>query len=237
MIPTNEQMSLIALLEKGGWVMIPLVLCSLIAVAIIVEKLIWGLRLSKILPKTLAVDIQILASQKKYQEIMGVCRASDSSLARIVRAIITKASTANCATSTKLQKELNEVAISAGRVERTLIQKYLGALGTIAAISPLLGLLGTVSGMIQTFAVINVHGVGNAGALSGGIAEALITTATGLTIAIPAVVFHRYLTHRARTLISDLEHLSERLIENLVSDFQPRTKNDTVVAGSFQNQS
>jgi len=95
------------------------------------------------------------------------------------------------------------------------LERYLNTLGTIASITPLLGLLGTVFGMIKVFAAIEVHGVGNAGSLAGGISQALITTAAGLSVAIPTLMFYRYFRGRVQTLVSNMEEEALKLIEVL----------------------
>ncbi|MCL4158474.1 UNVERIFIED_CONTAM: hypothetical protein GTU68_015083, partial [Idotea baltica] len=104
-----------------------------------------------------------------------------------------------------------------GQKEAARLTRRLGVLGTIAAVCPLLGLLGTVFGMISTFEVIQTVGVGNANALAGGISEALITTATGLTIAIPALVFYRAFLHQAKQLVAELEQVSSLVVEKIPS--------------------
>lgn len=102
------------------------------------------------------------------------------------------------------------------------LERYLNALGTIAAVTPLLGLLGTVIGMIKVFTEIMAQGTGNASALAGGIAEALITTAAGLSVAIPALIMHRYLTGRVSEIVLELEHSATRLVDALYAGKQPR---------------
>jgi len=106
---------------------------------------------------------------------------------------------------------------AAGHVVHEL-ERYLNTLGTIAAVAPLLGLLGTVLGMIKVFAEIMAQGTGNASALAGGISEALITTAAGLTVAIPALVMHRYFTGRIDAIVVDLEQETIKLVDALHSE-------------------
>ena len=100
-----------------------------------------------------------------------------------------------------------------GGREATILERNVGILSTVANLTPLLGLLGTVSGMIKTFNAISIHGIDNPAPLAGGIAEALITTATGLSIAIPVLVCHRFLKDKASALIFEMEENSIRLIE------------------------
>jgi biopolymer transport protein ExbB len=98
------------------------------------------------------------------------------------------------------------------------LERYLSTLGTIAAITPLIGLLGTVVGMIRVFSEIMLQGTGNANALAGGISEALITTAAGLTVAIPTLMFHRYFTYKVDSLVLKMEQESSKLVDALQND-------------------
>jgi biopolymer transport protein ExbB len=104
------------------------------------------------------------------------------------------------------------------------IERYLSTLGTIAAITPLLGLLGTVVGMIRVFSEIMLQGTGNANALAGGISEALITTAAGLTVAIPTYIAHRFFMRRVESLVLNLELESIKLVDALHSDREVEVK-------------
>jgi biopolymer transport protein ExbB len=106
------------------------------------------------------------------------------------------------------------------------LERYLNTLGTIAAISPLLGLLGTVIGMIKVFTAIMLQGTGNAGVLAGGISEALITTATGLTVAIPALIMHRFYSRRIDSVVITLEQETIKLVDALHGDRQVDVKTD-----------
>ena len=131
-----------------------------------------------------------------------------SSLARILQAGIKK--------KDREKTEIKEAIQDAGSSEVPYLERHLRILGTIITVSPLLGLLGTVMGMIKAFNVISVQGVGQPGALAGGIAEALITTAVGLSIAIPSLVLYNYFTHRTDRLIRKLENASTDFLESLL---------------------
>ena len=195
------------LIERGGWVMLPLALCSLLALTVIVERCIWGPRRSRVIPDELLAQVRDLISRGRIDELMGLCRAQESPLARIVLV---------AARNVRRSRQEVVTAVEAvGKKEAFELQKYLPILGTIAAIAPLLGLLGTVSGMIRTFAVIKDHGVGNAPALAGGISEALLTTAVGLAIAIPTLVFHHYFRQKTRRLIVETETIVVDLLDQL----------------------
>jgi biopolymer transport protein ExbB len=110
---------------------------------------------------------------------------------------------------------VKEAITEKGRREGVILERNMGVLLTIANLSPLLGLLGTVSGMIKTFNAISVYGVGDSAPLAGGIAEALITTASGLLVAIPTLVAYRFLVDKAQTLIFEMEESSLRLVDTL----------------------
>lgn len=195
------------ILEKGGWTMVPLALCSLAALAVVIERLLWGPSRSRVMPAAFLREIEELLSRRRFDELLGVCRSRTSPIARILTTAIQHRS--------KPRAELRQTLESAGRQEAMLLQRRLGVLGTIAVISPLLGLLGTVFGMIETFTVIQSDGIGNAAALAGGISEALITTATGLTIAIPCLVFYRFFIHQSRRLIIEMEGFAMSAAEQL----------------------
>ena len=205
---------MLEILQKGGWTMLPLALCSLVAMSVIVERLIWGPNRRRVLPQAFLAEIEDLLSRRRFEELLGVCRVRNSALARLITTAIQHRH--------KPRAELHQTLETAGRREAIQLQRFLGILGTIAVISPLLGLLGTVFGMIQTFTVIQSQGIGNAAALAGGISEALITTATGLTIAIPCLVFYRFFLHQSRRLIVEMEAFALRVSEQLVELAEPK---------------
>ena len=204
---TESNFFLLDLMQRGGWMMIPLLACSLVALAVVVERLIWGPSHKRIFDIHFLQQVDHLLKNSSYQELIGVCRMHNSPLARIVGTALSNREKPNTE-----QRNLLE---STGRREALKLQKRLGTLGTIAMISPLLGLLGTVFGMIETFAVIKEHGVGNANALAGGISEALITTAVGLTIAIPSLVFHRHFQRQVQGFIVDMETFALETVQQL----------------------
>ena len=199
--------SLLEILSKGGYVMLPLALCSLISVALIIERSIFGPRRSRVIPEKLLAEINTLLDKKSFEMIIGICKENTSSLAKVVLAALNN--------KDKNREQIIEAVEVAGRKESISLLRYTNILGTIAAVSPLLGLLGTVFGMIQTFAVIQVQGVGDANALAGGISEALVSTASGLTIAIPSLIFYRYLQAQAKKLSIELEEIALKVTESL----------------------
>lgn len=183
-------------LVAGGPVMIPIALCSVVALAVFLERL-WVLRRARIVPRPLYVQATELARQARFEDAITLCRSADVALARVLEMAFVERSN----TRTNIKERLEEV----GRREAADLERGLPVLGTIASIAPLLGLLGTVGGMIMTFEVIQKQGLGNVGSLAGGISQALITTFAGLTVGIPTLVANRYLLSRVDGLLLDLE--------------------------------
>jgi biopolymer transport protein ExbB len=197
-------------LVKGGITMIPLGLCSIIGVAIVVEKFI-ALRRSRILIPEVVAVIDGLATADDVPLVLSICEKHNGPLPNIVRTALE---------NRRLPRdEMKEVIIDQGRQEIRSLERGLSALETVAAISPLLGLFGTVIGIFRIFQVISRMGVGQASALSGGISEAVITTIAGLAIAIPAAVAYNYFSNRAENLVLDIEKHTTALMRK-ISSFQ-----------------
>jgi len=192
------------LVKAGGWLMLPIITCSIVALAIIIERL-WSLQVRRVLPKNLVA--QVWRWDKIHQlndEHLKELQAS-SPLGSVLAAGI-----ANRKQDRVVMKESIE---DTGRHVVHELERYLNTLGTIAAITPLLGLLGTVVGMIQVFATITTIGVGNPGALAGGISQALITTAAGMSVAIPTLMFYRYFRGKVRMLVLRMEQEAMGMVE------------------------
>ncbi|WP_177522979.1 MotA/TolQ/ExbB proton channel family protein [Pseudomonas sp. v388] len=198
------------LVKSGGWMMLPIILSSIAAAGIIIERL-WTLRASRITPPHLLGQVwQWIQDNKLDSEKLKELRA-DSPLGEILAAGL-----ANSKHGREIMKECIEEA--AARVIHEL-ERYLSALGSIAAMAPLLGLLGTVLGMIDIFGSFNSTGAtANAGALASGISKALICTASGLIVAIPAIFFHRFLQGRVDELVVGMEQQAIRLVEVVQGD-------------------
>jgi biopolymer transport protein ExbB len=197
---------MLELFKAGGFLMIPLFLCSVIAIAIIGERF-WSLQTKRIAPPELITQIWQWLRYDQVDKHRIQALQQDSPLGQILAAgLITRES------SRDITKENIE---DVGRHVTLSLERNLNTLGTIAAISPLLGLLGTVIGMIKVFAVITTEGVGNPETLAGGISEALITTATGLVIAIPSLIFYRFFRGKINQLVVDMEEQALKLIELL----------------------
>lgn len=197
------------LIQKGGIVMYPIILLSVIALAVFLERLI-SLRKEKYVPKAFYEQLVSLLKKRNINEAVEICKANKSALARISETIITN-------TDLPLSRLL-EVAEETGRSEASKLDKFLPSLQTVVAIAPLLGLLGTVLGMIKIFDVIALQGTGSAEALSSGIAEALITTAAGLVVAIPAQIFYFIAKARADAIGAALEKASSDMMNLLFKE-------------------
>jgi biopolymer transport protein ExbB len=196
----------LAFLVAGGPLMIPLGICSVLALAVIIERLL-NLRRSKILLPEVAQLVETIDGPRDVDLALKILDRNPGSLSNVIRAGLE---------SRHLPpEEAREIVADAGRREAKEIERGITALEAIAGVAPLLGLLGTVTGMIRVFRVIALIGVGNANALSGGISEALITTAVGLSIAIPALVAYHFFSSRSAEIVSDMEHLASTLLRKL----------------------
>jgi biopolymer transport protein ExbB len=195
---------MLELIKAGGWLMWPIMLCSIISLAIIAERF-WSLRKKRIAPSNLVAQVwqweKVGHLDKKR---INTLRAS-SPLGRIMAAGLV-----NRHHPRDVMKESIE---EVGRHVAHQLQRFLNTLGTIASITPLLGLLGTVIGMIKVFAVITTQGVGDPSVLADGISTALITTAAGLSVAIPSLMFHRYFRGKVDDLVMTMEQEALKMVE------------------------
>jgi biopolymer transport protein ExbB len=194
------------ILKAGGWVMYPIVLASIAMVGIILERF-WSLRRSAVIPPKLGAEVRAWARSAKIEREHLEKLRSNSPLGAVLASVVSHRQ--------RSREVIRDKAQDTGRQVVHGLGKYLNALGTIATISPLLGLLGTVSGLIRMFLVITTAGIGDANALAGGIGEALVATAAGLCIAIIAYLFHRYLRGRVLDLAVELEREAALLIDSL----------------------
>jgi biopolymer transport protein ExbB len=202
------------LLVAGGWLMVFIVFSSIVALAICIERL-YTLNAKKIAPPHLLATVwkQLKRGEMDAARLKTLRQASP--LGRILAAGL-----GNAYHGRDVMKE--SIQEAAAHVVHDL-ERYLNTLGTVAAVTPLLGLLGTVLGMIKVFAEIMTQGTGNASALAGGISEALITTAAGLTVAIPALVMHRYFVGRIDGIVVELEQETIKLVDALHSEENTET--------------
>jgi biopolymer transport protein ExbB len=197
---------MLEIVKSGGWLMLPIIICSVVSVAIILER-IWVLQPRRVLPNNLTRQVWAWVSNNELNHTHITALQDGSPLGKILAAGLT-----NRAREREIMKESIE---DAGRQVVHDLERYLNSLGTIAAVTPLLGLLGTVIGMVKVFAAITTHGVGDPTVLAGGISEALITTAAGLSVAIPALVGYRYLRGRVDALVVRMENEAVTLVEAL----------------------
>jgi biopolymer transport protein ExbB len=197
------------LLKPGGIIMFPLLLCSVLALAIIIERF-WTLRSSRLAPKSLVGELWGWIKKKELNSKRLRELKEAAPIGRVLAAGLVNAKHGREIMKESIQEEASQVVHE--------MERFLTALGTIAVITPLLGLLGTVIGMIKVFAQLQLEGAGNASALAGGISEALITTAAGLTIAIPALIFHRYFIRRVDEIVVSMEQEALRLVEIVHGD-------------------
>lgn len=192
------------IVKAGGPVMVPIILCSIIAAAIFLERL-WTLQQRRVLPAELTEKVWKWVEQRQITDKHIVALQQNSPLGKILAAGLS-----NRHRDRAIIKESIE---DAGRHVVHELERFIAVLGTVASISPLLGLLGTVLGMIRTFNALSTSGAGNPMALAGGIAEALITTAAGLTVAIPALLAYRYTRGRVTNLVVQMEKEAIKLVQ------------------------
>ncbi len=183
-------------IARGGVVMIPLLLCSVIALVVAVERWLY-LRHARPDSKRLMDKIRAALERGSQEEARGVCEATPGPVARVLGAAL--------ANFDMPKEDLREVAREVALSEQPVLERGLPVLATMVTVAPLLGLLGTISGLIKVFRVIAGGDIGNAAALSGGIAEALITTFTGLCIAIPFLIVYNSLAGRVDALAHEIE--------------------------------
>ncbi len=202
------------LFQSGGLLMWPILACSVAAGTIVCERF-WALSKRSVTPNQLLLQIQQLIERREIDQGKIRYIAQSSPLGRILAAGLT-----NMHDGRDVMKEAIE---EAGRHVVHELERYLNTLGTIAAITPLLGLLGTVIGMIKVFSAITSYGVGDPTVLAGGISEALITTAAGLSVGIPSLMFYRYFRGKVNALTVNMEQEAIRLVEIIHGDRTPHT--------------
>ena len=185
-----------ASIARGGIVMIPLLLCSVIALIVTIERWLY-LRNANVDTNRMMNKIRAALERGSTQEARGVCEATPGPVARVLAATLTHFDMP--------KEDLREVAREVAMAEQPVLDRYLNVLATIVTISPLLGLLGTISGLIRIFHAVSGDQMGSTAVLSVGIAEALITTFTGLAIAIPFLVVYNALSNRVENVINEIE--------------------------------
>jgi biopolymer transport protein ExbB len=194
------------MVKAGGWLMFPIIACSIVAFGIILERF-WALQQNKVIPKHLVASIWHWVKEGQLERSRVEEISKQSALGKILAAGLN---------NRHLDRDrIKESIEESGRQVVHELERFLNTLGTIASISPLLGLLGTVIGMIKVFSVITSAGVGNAAPLAGGISQALITTAAGLSVAIIALIFYRYFRGRVDELVVKMEEEAIKMVDVL----------------------
>jgi biopolymer transport protein ExbB len=199
---------MLEIVQAGGWLMVPIIACSVIAVGIVLERL-WTLQRKRVLPSNLTQQVWEWVRHNNLDASHIQTLQQSSPLGEVLAAGLVNRNAP--------REVLKEAVEDSGRHVVHDLERYLNTLGTIAGISPLLGLLGTVAGMIKSFTAITAQGVGNPTVLAGGISEALVTTAAGLIVAIPSLIAYRYLRGRVDRLVVLIEKEAIRFTEALVN--------------------
>jgi len=208
--PSGEPsgLNLITLYRRGGPVMHAITFCSVLGLSVVLERL-WTLRRSKVIPERFLREIAQYWKPEARGKATEVCRRYEVSMSRILQAGLMRFDSS--------VEEIERAIERTGAHEASLLSSNLRILGVIAGVSPMLGLLGTVTGMIRAFNVISAAGTGNPGLVAAGIAEALLTTAWGLMVGIPTLAVYHALRSRVDKFVFDMEDISMQLMQQLVS--------------------
>lgn len=201
-------MTMVELLEKGGVLMIPILAASAIALAVFMERL-WTLRRRRVIPPGFVRAMLSLVQQRKFTEAESLCLENGSPFANMITSALKHRG--------KRRELIKETMEETGELEIADLERFSNVISTVATVSPLLGLLGTVTGMIKVFKDVASQPDPQINVLAGGIWEALITTAAGLSVAIPAYAMYRYLTNRVDRYSHELAEQGLRILE-LVDD-------------------
>lgn len=206
---------MLELIKAGGWVMVPILLLGVLALAIIIERF-WSLRSKEVLPPGLGAEVREWARGRQLDPQHIEVLRRNSPLGEVLAAALD--------VRYRPRELIKERVEDVGRHVAHHMERFLNTLGTIASVSPLLGLLGTVFGMIQMFLKILTTGVGDVNQLAGGIGQALISTAGGLCVAIPAVMFHRYFRGRVAEYVIEMEKSAIALLDTIDEGILPAAK-------------
>ena len=203
------QWQLLALFEKGGAMMYPILFSSVLMLGIAIERG-YSLRRKNIISSKFLKDLRNQWDWKNIQKTLRLCNSYDNSLSRILKMGLLRF-------GGKLD-EIERAIEAGGQHEASLMNSNLRVLGAIANITPMMGLLGTVIGMIKAFNVISLSGTGNPGLVASGISEALITTAAGMLVGIPALVLYHYFRGKIDRYVFEMEEVAIQLVEELSYD-------------------
>ncbi|MDC8015202.1 MotA/TolQ/ExbB proton channel family protein [Tahibacter soli] len=198
----------------GGWALAPILVCSAMALAIILERF-WTLRRKAVIPPELGEQVRAWARTRKLDPSHIDTLSKNSPLGELLAAALN--------VRNRPREIIKERIEDTGRHVVHRLERFLNTLGTIALISPLLGLLGTVIGLIRMFLAVMVHGIGDAQQMAGGIGEALVCTALGLVVAVPAYVFHRFFRSKVAGLVVGMEKEATSLLDELAAQSAAET--------------
>ena len=204
---------MLELIKAGGWVMLPLIALAITALAIVVERF-WSLRRKEVLPPGLGEEVREWARGRQLDPKHIEVLRRNSPLGELLAAALDQ--------RYRPRELIKERVEDVGRHVTHQLERFMNTLGTIASVGPLLGLLGTVFGMIDMFLEILTAGVGDVNQLAGGIGKALICTAAGLCVAIPAVMFHRYFRGRIAEYVVEMEKQAIALLDAIEEGAMPQ---------------
>jgi biopolymer transport protein ExbB len=210
------------LVKAGGPFMVPIILCSVTAAGILLERL-WTLQRKRVLPDELIKKVSQLADTNQVNPKVIEALEKNSPLGRVLAAAL--------ANRDRGREIMMERVQDTGRHVVHELERFLNSLGTIASISPLLGLLGTVTGIIRAFNAVMLGGMGDPRMLAGGISEALITTAGGLAVAIPSFIAYRYLRGKVERIVVDMEKIAVKFADSLGASTQSGENDGGIGAG------
>ena len=199
---------MLEIVRAGGWVMLPIIVCSIVAAAIVLERF-WTLQPKRVLPANLVKQAREWVRHDELDAAHLQKLHQSSPLGQMLAT--------GLANRNRPRDYIKESIEDVGRHAVHELERYLSPLGTISSISPLLGLLGTVIGMIKAFAGVSTAGLGSPTVLAGGLAEALITTAAGLTVAIPSLIAYRHLRAKVDGLVVQMEKETLKFLESVVA--------------------
>jgi biopolymer transport protein ExbB len=203
-------MNLLAIVSKGGWLMIPIYICFVVGLVIVIERFL-TLRKAKIDTGLFVTRIKTILLKKDVNGALRLCEKTPGPISSLIRVGIKK--------HDKSRDEIKEAIETAGKLEIYHLERYLGVLATVAGVSPLLGFLGTVTGMIKAFMKIQALGGNvNASVLAGGIWEALVTTAAGLAVGIPSLILYNFLIGKVEKMVFEMQSISTDLLDFLVEE-------------------
>jgi biopolymer transport protein ExbB len=204
-----QSWELLSIFEKGGFMMYPILFSSVLMLGIAIERA-YSLRRKNIINSDFLVSVRSQWDWKDIQKTLRLCNSYDNALSRILKVGLLRV-------GGKLD-EIERAIEGAGQHEASLMNSNLRVLGAVANITPMMGLLGTVFGMIKAFNVISLSGTGNPGLVASGISEALITTAAGMVVGIPALALYHYFRGKIDNFVFEMEEISFQLVEELSYD-------------------